>query len=48
MYDTVFKYLMQDKRIVKFFLSTMLKEEVVEAEFSTQEYVHKSELLNIK
>ena len=43
MYDTVFKYLMQDKRVVKFFLSTMLGEEVVEAEFRPQEYIHKSD-----
>ena len=34
-YDIVFKYLMEDERIVKTILSALLKKEVVEAEKAT-------------
>ena len=37
-YDTVFKYLLEDNRIVKTLLSALLKKEVVEAEVRKHEY----------
>lgn len=37
-YDVVFKYLMEDKKIAKLFLSALIEEEIVELEFLPQEY----------
>ncbi len=37
-YDVVFKYLMEDKRIAKLLLSSLLKAEVIDLEFKPQEY----------
>ena len=39
-YDIVFKYLMEDERIVKTILSALLKKEVVEAEIRKHEYTN--------
>ena len=36
-YDTVFKYLMEDNRIVKTILSALLKKKVVEADVRKHE-----------
>jgi hypothetical protein len=40
-YDTVFKRLMEDVRIVKFFLSTILKQTVTSVEVLPQEFTYK-------
>ena len=39
-YDTVFKYLMEDNRIVKTILSALLKKKVVEADVRKHEYTN--------
>ena len=39
-YDIVFKYLMEDERIVKTLLSALLKKDVVEAEVRKHEYTN--------
>ncbi len=39
-YDSVFKYLMEDKRITKTILSALLKKEVVEVEARPHEYAN--------
>lgn len=41
-YDTVFKYLLEDERIVKTLLSALLKKEVLEAEVRKHEYTNGS------
>jgi hypothetical protein len=43
MYDTVFKRLMENDRVVKFFLSTLLEEQVVEVDIRPQEVTYKTE-----
>ncbi|MDR1022818.1 MAG: hypothetical protein LBL94_06060 [Prevotellaceae bacterium] len=40
-YDTVFKRLMENERIAKFFLSTVLGKQVVSVEVSPQEFTYK-------
>ena len=42
-YDTVFKKLMENNRIAKFFISTILKEEVVSVTICPQEFTYKKE-----
>ena len=42
-YDTVFKKLMENNRIAKFFISTILKEEVVSVVVCPQEFTYKKE-----
>ena len=37
-YDTVFKYLMEDERIARTILSALLKEEIVKVEVRPHEY----------
>jgi hypothetical protein len=37
-YDVVFKYLMEDNKIAKLFLSALIEEDIVELEFLPQEY----------
>ncbi len=37
-YDVVFKYLMEDSKIAKLILSTIIEEEVLNLEFKPQEY----------
>ena len=37
-YDSVFKYLMEDERITKTILSALLKKDVVEVEMRKHEY----------
>ena len=37
-YDTVFKYLLEDERITRTILSALLKEEVIEVETKRDEY----------
>ena len=39
-YDVVFKYLMEDKRIARTILSALLKEDIVEVEMRPHEYVN--------
>lgn len=41
-YDVVFKRLMEDKRIAKFFIETLTGEEIVELEFKPQEYTYET------
>lgn len=41
-YDTVFKYLMEDERIAKIILSALLKKDVVEVEIRRHEYTNGS------
>ncbi|MDR1478993.1 MAG: hypothetical protein LBJ00_08625, partial [Planctomycetaceae bacterium] len=41
LYDTVFKRLMENKLIVKFFLSTILEQQVVSVEVLPQEFTYK-------
>ena len=36
-YDVVFKYLMEDKKIAKLFLSTIIEEEIVTIDFLPKE-----------
>lgn len=43
-YDSVFKYLMQDNRVAKILISALLKKEVLELELRTHEYAHPDEL----
>ncbi|MDR3272919.1 MAG: hypothetical protein LBT29_05525 [Flavobacteriaceae bacterium] len=43
MYDTVFKRLMENDRVVKFFIGTLLEEEVLSVDIRPQEYTHKSD-----
>ena len=37
-YDSVFKYLMEDDRVAKILLSALLKKEIVELQMRRQEY----------
>ncbi|MDR1381331.1 MAG: hypothetical protein LBJ47_07610 [Tannerella sp.] len=37
-YDTVFKFMMEDNRVAKAFLSAVIQEKVVELDFAAQEY----------
>ena len=47
-YDTVFKYLMEDERIARTILSTLLKEDIVRVEVRPHEYTNgQKELLSI-
>ena len=39
-YDIVFKYLMEDERIARFFLSSLLREDIVKVEVRPHEYVN--------
>ena len=39
-YDVVFKYLMEDKRIARTILSALLKEDILEVEMRPHEYVN--------
>jgi hypothetical protein len=39
-YDVVFKYMMEDKKVAKSFLSAIIGEEVLELDFSAQEYTY--------
>jgi hypothetical protein len=41
-YDVVFKFMMEDEKVAKSFISAIIEEEVVELDFSAQEYtIHK-------
>jgi hypothetical protein len=42
-YDTVFKRLMENERIAKFFLSTILEEQVITIEVRPQEFTYKND-----
>lgn len=47
-YDTVFKFLMEDKRIARTILSALLKEDIVKVEMRPHEYANgQKELLSI-
>ena len=37
-YDVVFKYLLEDKKVAKLFLSAILEKEIIDLEFKPQEY----------
>ena len=37
-YDVVFKYLLEDKKVAKLLLSAILEKEVIDIEFLPQEY----------
>ncbi|MDR1182918.1 MAG: hypothetical protein LBL13_13175, partial [Bacteroidales bacterium] len=37
-YDVVFKFMMEDEKVAKSFLSAIIGEEVLELDFSTQEH----------
>jgi hypothetical protein len=43
MFDTVFKRLMENDRVVKFFIGTLLEAEVLSVDIRPQEYTHKSD-----
>ncbi|MDR2473291.1 MAG: hypothetical protein LBD53_07015, partial [Tannerella sp.] len=43
MYDVVFKRLMENERVARFFLSTMLNQNVVDVMFYPQEFTYKTE-----
>ncbi|MDR1594062.1 MAG: hypothetical protein LBS43_06200 [Prevotellaceae bacterium] len=47
-YDTVFKRLMENERIAKFFLSTILGKQVVSVEVRPQEFTYKNETKQTK
>ncbi|MDR0744022.1 MAG: hypothetical protein LBF05_06680 [Tannerella sp.] len=47
-YDHVFKYLMEDSRVARKFISAIIGEEVVELVFAPQEYVRKLENVSEK
>jgi len=38
-YDVVFKYLLEDKKVAKLFLSAILEKEIIDLEFKPQEYI---------
>ena len=40
-YDTVFKYLMENRRVVRFFIETLIEERVTEVAVIPQEYVYR-------
>ena len=40
-YDTVFKYLMENRRVVRFFIETLIGEQVTEIAVVPQEYVYR-------
>jgi hypothetical protein len=46
-YDTVFKYLLEDNQLAKLILSTILNEEITELEFSPQEHTTKIAARNL-
>ncbi|TAH19872.1 MAG: hypothetical protein EAZ08_07345 [Cytophagales bacterium] len=43
-YDVVFKRLMENEKVAKFFISTLLEQEIVAVEVKPQEYTYKGEL----
>ena len=43
-YDTVFKYMMENERVAKFFISTLLDEQIETIEVKPQEFIYNSEL----
>lgn len=46
-YDTIFKRLMENERLAKFFIATLIGEEVVELTVRPQEYTHKDKMLHL-
>ena len=44
-YDVVFKRLMEDNRIAKFFIGTLLEQVIESVEVQPQEFTYKDELL---
>ena len=44
MYDVVFKHLMADKEIARYFVGTVLGEEIVDIDFAPQEYSYEKEI----
>ncbi|WP_276979107.1 hypothetical protein [Flavobacterium filum] len=47
-YDVVFKRLMENEKVVKFFIGTLLEQEIVAVEVKPQEYTYKGELETAK
>ena len=46
MYDVVFKQLLTDKDIARYFIGTILGEEIVDIEFAPQEYPYEKKIKN--
>ena len=42
-YDVVFKYLLEDKKVAKLFLGAILEKEIIDLEFKPKEYSTKKE-----
>jgi hypothetical protein len=47
-YDVVFKRLMENEKVAKFFIGTLLEQEIVAVEVKPQEYTYKGELETVK
>ncbi|MDR2286439.1 MAG: hypothetical protein LBE04_03020 [Prevotellaceae bacterium] len=47
-YDTVFKRMMENERIAKFFLGTILEKQIVSVEVRPQEFTYKGDIKQIK
>jgi hypothetical protein len=47
-YDVVFKRLMENEKVAKFFIGTLLEQEIVSVEVKPQEYTYKGELETAK
>ncbi len=47
-YDVVFKRLMENEKVAKFFIGTLLEQEIVSVEIKPQEYTYKGELETAK
>lgn len=47
-YDVVFKRLMENEKVAKFFISTLLNKDVVSLDFRPQEFTYNDELIGIR
>lgn len=47
-YDVVFKRLMENEKVAKFFISTLLNKEVISLDFRPQEFTYTDELVGIR
>lgn len=47
-YDVVFKRLMENKKVAKFFISTLLNKQVVSLDFRPQEFTYTNEIVGIR
>ncbi|MBP6386398.1 MAG: hypothetical protein KA327_07210, partial [Pseudarcicella sp.] len=46
-YDTVFKKMMENERVAKFFIGTLLDQEIENIEVKPQEFTYTNELLGL-